>query len=151
MESTIEFQSWPKISRVNKVFNQCVVTEKLDGTNAQILIQDGKIVAIGSRNRFITPEDDNFGFASWVMKNEEEILKLGEGRHYGEWYGSGIQRNYGLKERRFSLFNPYKYKDRETFPDCCEVTKIIYKGPFGLDLALEDPWDLENVKEESNA
>lgn len=61
-----------------------------------------------SRNRFLTPINDNFGFAAWVHENAEELVEiLGPGCHFGEWWGSGIQRGYGLPrgERRFSLFN----------------------------------------------
>ena len=61
-----------------------------------------------SRNRFITPQADNFGFAAWVKANAEPLVRhLGPGRHFGEWWGHGIQRGYGLPrgERRFSLFN----------------------------------------------
>jgi hypothetical protein len=32
------------------------------------------------------------------------------GLHYGEWWGTGIQRNYGLREKRFSLFNAFRWK-----------------------------------------
>ncbi len=62
---------------------------------------------IGSRTRWITAQDDNHGFARWVEGNKQELLKLGAGRHFGEWWGSGIQRGYGLQkgEKRFSLFN----------------------------------------------
>ena len=98
------FEAFPKIARLSR---EIVITEKIDGTNAQIYItEDGKIQA-GSRNRIITPEQDNFGFARWVEENHEDLLLLGEGRHFGEWWGQGIQRRYNLEEKRFSLFNSY--------------------------------------------
>ena len=98
----MEFIAFPKIARLRR---DCVITEKLDGTNAQIVIQDGEIVAVGSRSRWITPgkDTDNYGFAGWVEQNRAELLGLGDGTHFGEWWGSGIQRNYGLTEKRFSL------------------------------------------------
>jgi hypothetical protein len=69
-----------------------VITEKIDGTNASILITDdgSDIAGVGSRTRWITPEDDNHGFAKWVKANHEELLKLGPGHHFGEWWGNGI-------------------------------------------------------------
>src|SRR5687767_1693749 len=83
------FTPFPSISRLSR---DIVVTEKLDGTNAQIHItQDGRVLA-GSRNRWITPEADNFGFARWVAAHEDELRALGPGSHYGEWWGQGIQR-----------------------------------------------------------
>ncbi|HLE80817.1 MAG TPA: RNA ligase family protein, partial [Dehalococcoidia bacterium] len=97
-----DFQEFGKIYRLSR---DCIITEKIDGTNAQVVVlEDGRVLA-GSRNRWITPEADNFGFARWVKEHEEELRSLGPGRHYGEWWGSGIQRGYGLKEKRFSLFN----------------------------------------------
>lgn len=119
-----EFKSFEKIARAKTGFG-CVVTEKIDGTNAQILIEDGKIVGVGSRNRWIKPgkEHDNYGFAGWVEQNEEELLKLGDGYHFGEWYGCGIQRNYGLKEKRFALFNSGRWSnplDRPPAQNVCQ-------------------------------
>lgn len=43
------FKDWPKIVRLSK--SVCIVTEKIDGTNAAFHIVDGKVVAVQSRNR----------------------------------------------------------------------------------------------------
>jgi hypothetical protein len=116
-----------------------VVTEKIDGTNAQILItEDGRVFA-GSRTRWITPEADNYGFAAWVRDHRQELLALGPGSHFGEWWGSGIQRRDGLNEKRFSLFNVGRWlrvgeqpvNEKQTFaPECCHVVPTLYRGPF---------------------
>lgn len=134
----LPFESFQKISRANKAFS-CVITEKLDGTNAQILIEDGKIVGVGSRNRWIGPakSDDNYGFAAWVERNEQEILRLGEGRHYGEWYGSGIQRGYGLKEKRFALFNAGRWAEPDDRPSCCHVVPVLHEGEFSREIVAD--------------
>src|SRR4051812_9704882 len=100
----IPFIEFPKIPRLKRTI---VVTEKLDGTNASILVpeDDGPLLA-GSRTRWITPEDDNYGFARWVRDREADLrVALGYGHHFGEWWGSGVQRRYGIAEKRFSLFN----------------------------------------------
>ena len=68
-------------------------------------------VRAGSRTRWISPSEDNFGFAVWVRDNATKLAELGEGLHYGEWWGKGIQRGYGLDERRFSLFNVGRWYD----------------------------------------
>lgn len=110
------------------------VTEKIDGTNACVLIvphskwpertpgvadvpsmtiaqgtlPDGQTVAVlaQSRNKLITPDSDNAGFARFVHDNAAALVEtLGEGRHYGEWAGKGIQRGYGLERKVFALFN----------------------------------------------
>lgn len=66
----------------------------------------------GSKNQWLGPDGDNFGFGAWVRENHAAlILTLGEGLHRGEWWGSGIQTGYGLPkgERRFSLFNTSRF------------------------------------------
>jgi hypothetical protein len=102
----VDFIKFPKIPRMTNT--TVTITEKIDGTNAQIIVpdNDGPLV-VGSRNRFITPgkTTDNYGFASWVKDNEESLRLLGPGRHFGEWWGQCIGRGYGLDHRRFWLFN----------------------------------------------
>ena len=119
-----EFVPFPKLGRLS---NDWIVTEKIDGTNAQIhILDDGRMLA-GSRNRYVTEEDDNYGFARWVKKNQDDLALLGPGRHYGEWYGRGIQRNYGLEDRRFALFNVGRWTACER-PECCEVVPLLWQG-----------------------
>ena len=122
----IEFNEFPKIARFNR---DVIVTEKIDGTNAQVFIDDDGNLFAGSRNRWLTVDKDNFGFARWVEDNREELLKLGPGRHFGEWWGNGIQRGYGLKAKRFSLFNASRWTD-ETCPMCCYVVPVLFADLF---------------------
>ena len=125
-----EFVGFPKIARL---YREIIVTEKLDGTNAQVVVNDtGDDLFACSRNRIITTADDNHGFARWVEENREELLRLGPGRHFGEWWGSGIQHGYGLPkgEKRFSLFNVSRWGDDETRPACCHVVPTLYRGVF---------------------
>lgn len=134
----MDFTPFPKIQRGSKAMF-AVITEKIDGTNAQIVIKDGEIKGVGSRRRWITPDDDNFGFAKWVSENTEELLKLGEGQHFGEWYGSGIQCGYGLSEKKFALFDALRWMNNEP-PACCQVVPILYMGKFSqpsIDQAME--------------
>jgi hypothetical protein len=157
--SVLEFQGFPSIKRLSR---DIIITEKLDGTNAQIYIElrdnvpqdeldsgvapfmsvqrDGidYVMLAGSRTRWLGKgKYDNFGFGEWVGKHSDELLKLGPGRHFGEWYGKGIQRGYGLTNKRFSLFNVSRWKtccsdaeEYEVLPGCCGVVPILYKGPF---------------------
>jgi hypothetical protein len=69
------------------------------------------LVRAGSRNRWLTPDNDNFGFARWVWGHAVELADLGEGHHYGEWFGKGIQVGYGLDEKKFALFNTARWYD----------------------------------------
>lgn len=144
MSSPPEFTGWPKIHRLSR---QCIITEKLDGTNAQVYIDDEGNVFAGSRTRWVTPTSDNFGFATWVRDNASKLVQLGPGRHFGEWYGKGIQRGYGLDHRRFALFNVGRWRDpkaihnmlnaQEDCPPCCTVVPVLWSGPFMTDLIEE--------------
>ena len=131
--SKAEFKAWPKIGRETPF--RVTITEKLDGTNACIIIQDNKIVGIQSRNRFIEIGDDNFGFAGWVWDNAEELIKLGEGYHYGEWVGVGIQKNpHNLPDRQFFLFNTFRWNSQNpNLPSCCKVVPILFEGNIEAD------------------
>ena len=184
------FQPFPKMARLSR---ECVITEKIDGTNAQVFIWDethsvdgvasvgyppngipwlfkqsrptGEVyVAAGSRNKWLTTEKngDNYGFARWVADNAAELVKFGHGRHFGEWWGAGIQRRYGLAEKRFSLFNVERWRASHgdeygpgvckmicsedgvegstEGPGCCHVVPVIYRGIFDsrtIDLVTE--------------
>lgn len=90
----------------------------------------------GSRKRYVTLGDDNFGFAQWVFTHGIELVAgLGPGRHFGEWWGSGIQRTYGLDHKRFSLFNTMRWRDDNPPPACCHTVPILADGEG---LVIED-------------
>jgi len=120
-----DFTPFPKVPRWSR---DIIITEKLDGTNASIFIGDDGEFLVGSRTRWITPGKltDNYGFAAWAQENKEDLLTLGPGHHFGEWWGKGIQRGYGLNERRFSLFNVSRWFDQR--PACCHLVPILYQG-----------------------
>jgi len=124
----VEFRPWAKIVRGNPFM--ATITEKINGTNACIVIKEGEIVAVQSRKRFITPESDNFGFARWVKENEVELLSLEDGYHYGEWAGEGIQKNpLKLAGKHFFLFNTFRWNpDNPNKPDCCDVVPVLFNG-----------------------
>ena len=121
------FEKMPKIPRLSR---NIMITEKIDGTNASIFIGEDESFLVGSRTRWITPENDNAGFARWAYEHEDELRTgLGYGHHFGEWWGSGIGRKYDLKEKRFSLFNTGRWNDENT-PDCVSVVPLLYEGMF---------------------
>lgn len=161
MNNHPEFESFKRIPRLSR---DIIVTEKIDGTNAQIFIEpicletttpkiDGGVFPLaivnnfaiyaGSRNRWLSRDADNFGFAAWVQSNSEELVKLGPGRHYGEWWGLGIQRGYGQTKKWFSLFDVARWVSpfnvhlvgglqakQELCPECCSVVPVLYRGDF---------------------
>lgn len=163
----MEFQPFPKLTRLAKYSQHCVISEKIDGSNAQIVISecqqgdpndptvtaivqgvlDGGFdasIRVGSRSRWITPGKltDNFGFAGWVKENAEELVKLGSGQHFGEWYGGKIQCGYGREEKRFALFNTDRWGTHNpNTPSCCDVVPVLYTGEFSegiVDACMED-------------
>lgn len=79
------------------------------------------------------------GFGAWVHQNAHDLAKLGTGAHYGEWWGRGIGRNYGLVERRFSLFNAVRWNpDNPNKPDCCSVVPVLFRGDeFNVSAVME--------------
>lgn len=127
----IEFQAWPKTPRL---FRDIVVTEKIDGTNAAIIVTDDGEIGAQSRKRLITPDQDNAGFARWVHEHSDSLVQLlGPGYHYGEWWGSKIQRGYGLTngEKRFSLFNTHRHAGIEVESGgLLRTVPVLYQGLF---------------------
>ena len=90
-------------------------------------------------------------------------MGLGVGTHFGEWWGSGIQRGYGLLkgEKRWSLFNvgrwclhdqeptriptadPRIEKYQDVLPSCCHLVPVLYRGIF--DTSKVD-WCVDNLR-----
>ena len=165
----MSFKEFDKIPRLHR---QAVITEKIDGTNASIEIlsaqdvalqfadgndivdpsyyiakhEDGSVMFAGSRTRYVVPAADNYGFAAWVKANAGALWGLGPGQHFGEWWGGGVQRGYGLgKEKRFSLFNvgrwfdvhgtnPARGEKQSCLPECCWTVPILAEGVFSSSL-----------------
>jgi len=135
-----EFIEFPKIARLSR---NIVVTEKIDGTNACVRIGEDGSFDVGSRTQWITPDRDNHGFAAWAYAHRDELMQLGPGLHFGEWWGQGIQRKYGLTEKRFSLFNTSRW--REYRPSCCHCVPVLYEGIFDTAEILRCLDSLERV------
>lgn len=163
------FQDYGKIPRWA---NEHVwVSEKIDGSNSAVVIERQEeqretdavvryvyvddvayVVRAQSRKRFLLPgkQTDNFGFAQYVFDNAEALVKtLGVGRHYGEYWGSGIQRGYGMVngERWFSLFPTSRvsrsfqnYHDILTVPQL-NIVPELYSGPWSGNV-IEDCLDV---------
>lgn len=155
-EPLIEFRAMGKIPRLKR---DSIITEKLDGTQASvgiIKVDDSNrdhpdrfspavipvkigppenrvefLVYAQSRRRIIAPEDDNYGFAKWTHSNAQNLVfDLGPGLHFGEWWGCGVQRNYGLDHKIFSLFNVSKWEGQSFYTENMTVVPVLYRGPF---------------------
>lgn len=147
--------SYPKWEKIPRLFNETFqITEKIDGTNGLIYVagyddatpyknephacaHDGEhCVWAGSRTRWITPDQDNHGFAQWVYENAGHLAELlGPGHHYGEWAGPGINKNrHGLEEKTFFLFNVRKWAELppEFLPSNVRTVPVL---DYGVDYA----------------
>lgn len=139
----VEFEKFPKIQRLKGI--RLVITEKIDGTNAQVYVPQNpeEPIQVGSRNRWITPgkSTDNYGFAEWALEREAMLRRLGPGRHFGEWWGLGIGPRGHKTPRKWSLFNALRYLDdngKSYLPEPLSdlgvgVVPILYNGEFSMD------------------
>lgn len=161
----LEHRKWPKIPRL---YRDVLITEKVDGTNAQLLIvtgkdindalvtefpPDGELIPVsthdvwilaGSRKRWLSPEADNFGFWRWVADRADQFYEtLGPGRFYGEFWGHGIQRGYNMPkgERRLALFNTDF--EQQPLPEGVDTVPVLYEGEFAQSAVIAA---LENLR-----
>lgn len=129
----MDFRPYGKTARLD---SKVVITEKIDGTNGLIAITEDGILWAGSRNRWLSPAkgEDNYGFGQWAYDHAESLVPaLGPGFHYGEWWGQGIARTYGLDHRVFSLFDTKRHDGLNiSFDDGTAVTTvpIVCTGSF---------------------
>jgi len=143
MNDELKFEEFAKISRLKR---DCTITEKIDGTNAQLLFDADGNMLTGSRKREIFPEGtegkpkgcDNYGFSRWARDNRDELFAfLGEGRHFGELCGGSIQRGYGTTKRHFMLFNTSRFNSCDIPPSLIEaglgVVPVLFLGVFTTD------------------
>ena len=81
---------------------------------------------------------DNYGFAGWVELHAFELLSLGPGHHFGEWWGQGIQRGYDVPDKRWSMFWEPNHGER---PGCVGIVPTLgtlesLADTIGLELIL---------------
>ena len=81
-------------------------TVKLHGTNAGVQFGESGAIAYQSRNRIITQEDDNAGFANWMHERvgivHDSLVEAGMPTEnttvYGEFCGKSIQAGVAISE-----------------------------------------------------
>lgn len=161
-----DFHRFPKIPRFH---SPCTITEKLDGTNAVIRVQDitsyvehyggpetisgdcaetylngnaWNSLLAGSRKKWLAPGEDNHGFRAWVEQNAEHLTTLDPGTYHGEWWGKKINRGYGLDEKRFTPFGLASGKPVEH--DLFHPLPVLYEGRFFPEAAYECLLELQN-------
>lgn len=110
------FTKYPHIERLGMdevdgiLDGVCHVFPKIDGTNASVWF-DGSELRCGSRNREISTDNDNAGFAEWVHGDGRERLLSFFGEEpdailYGEWLVPHSLKTYRDEAwRRFYVFD----------------------------------------------
>jgi len=132
---------------------------KIHGTNSAIGFSKDDIW-FQSRERIISSESDNAGFATWgeSVKNEllefyKVVCKNEELDHdyfyiYGEWFGKGIQKSVAvsqLETKKFGIFKMVFVKDDQEFElDVLDYASCIghYVNAVVVD-SIVDPYDIE--------
>ena len=143
-------------------------TVKIHGTNAGVIItQDGDVLA-QSRNRLLTLDSDNAGFASFVEVSRDHFLACAQksiGKTewpyvvvYGEWCGGNIQAGVGVNgmPKSFVAFDVYLTDGEDgVFIDQCEsfsnddrrIYSIYEFKTWEMDINFSSRDDVEKLNE----
>lgn len=103
------------------------IQPKLDGTNGLLAFENGKLL-IGSRNRFITIDNDNQGFAKYIEDNKDRFLNYFNEHPthvlYGEFLINHVFKVKPVYVKNFYVFDVYDRVERKyLYPD--EYTKFL--------------------------
>lgn len=153
----IKHLKWPKITRRDA---QCTISEKAHGSNGAVAFQvtnmsptDGREVyvldvemAVQTRTRIVTTQDDQTGIARWAEANrdtlEMDLLHVnrmlpepGTYYHYGEFM------TRGHNEPHFYLFNTRRWTGVKFRTPTLKVVPVLYEGNYSDEIVencLED-------------
>lgn len=113
---------------------KCHIFPKLDGTNASVWLEDNAM-CFGSRNRQITTDDDNAGFAAWAQGQSSlntllTALPAGS-RVYGEWLVPHSLKTYRQDAwRRFYVFDVMtadgEYMHYDDYSKLCKLYDVDF-------------------------
>lgn len=136
-------------------------TVKLHGTNSCIglNVNTGELFT-QSRERIITPGDDNYGFSSWANNSLSVKALLSyvlssfdvkETVHiYGEWAGTGIQKNVGIAQfnKSFYIFSVVVDGVEVEIDSIGDLDRIYFIQDFqqfSVDIDFENLHESQNV------
>jgi hypothetical protein len=132
-------------------------TIKMHGTNAGIVRSPEGELYFQSRERIITPLDDNAGFATWAHQHTRYFNELFDNLEYqfnatgnevvqiyGEWCGGNIQKSVGLTKlpKMFVIFGVRVSENAESnnWIDMFEAQKFIrVNKPADIHLNIDFP------------
>lgn len=103
------------------------VFPKLDGTNAQVWLNEDGTIGAGSRNRTLSIHNDNAGFMNWAITQDNIfhfLMNHPTITLYGEWLVPHSLKTYRDDAwRKFYIFDAFD-RDSETFLDY-ETMKVL--------------------------
>lgn len=112
---------------------------KLHGTNAGVYLNGNEIIT-QSRSRVITPEDDNYGFATWAHETAWPFTDR-PFTIYGEWFGKGINKGAAtcdVEKRTFAPFGAYDHDNKRWICDPGELQEFFPGAYYSNSLII--PW-----------
>ena len=122
-------------------YGETYVFPKLDGTNAQVWMNEDGTIGCGSRNRTLTLDSDNAGFMNWAVK-DERILKLLTSfpylTLYGEWLVPHSLKTYRDDAwRKFYIFDVYnneinEFYHYEPYKQILDAYELDYLPPIAI-------------------
>lgn len=143
----IDFLPWGKTTRR---LSECTVSEKAHGSNGAIAFQVTQIeppkgrevyildfeMAVQTRTRIVTTQDDQTGIARWAEANRDTLIKDlcyidgvppqkdGLSYHFGEFM------TRGHKEPHFYLFNTRRWTGVKFKTPTLKVVPVLYQGEY---------------------
>ncbi len=127
----------------------CIMSEKIHGSNSSVCYSTGYGFYVQSRKRIITPEDDNAGCAFAVMQRKNQWMELLDQlikEHdinttdnvvslFFEWCGGNIQAKSALTniEKSAMIFQHFKVSPLTINPDTEEVYPAYWLPTKGID------------------
>lgn len=155
----IKHLKWPKITRRDA---RCTISEKANGSNGALAFQvtdvsptDGREIyvldvqmAVQTRTRIVTVDDDQTGIARWAEANRDTLVRdlcYIDGSppvpsdepsyHYGEFMTRGHD------EPHFYLFNTRRWTGVKFKTPTLKVVPVLYEGNYSdeiVEKCLED-------------
>ena len=128
---------------------------KLHGTNSGVQRTPEGLLECQSRERLITPGDDNCGFARWVDSHRNEWLAgLSPGTVvFGEWGGPGVMGGVALSRipnkvfAVFAMLVPATHGGRNLIVEPARIAQLLRPGtpcvvlPWYKDLTVTVDWN----------